>query len=324
MTSLNIVQSKSQTEQVSSAIIDKLYRLALTSKVESNTSDFNMSLQGNITAYAAYKDAVDYLTSKFQNLIINVNSYYIRFLDNQFERICVNNYSSDGIGCTAGDLSAVTKFSDQFKQDVSNSSIQCLDLRYFIGLSGDLWYKNFSNISTLESAYVKNIQKSVALNFVYNCGTGGSEGTKPTLNRLIIDGAHLSLTDSTMSVDNRQPRCLAGSTENKQNYGTLAIRRIGPRVTLEFPNEYNSYFVIGDYFTRGISIQNFYLDEKNPERVKLSQGYGDNINRVVNMYVPLGCAQAYAASTTWGQLRTSEFLEYDFDNDPDGIFSVFD
>jgi len=98
----------------------------------------------------------------------------------------------------------------------------------------------------------------------------------------------------------------------------MAIRRIAPRRSWDSSSTY--YYYIGDYFTRGISISNFYLGETNPERVRLRQGYGDNItNGVTNFYVPIGCSQAYANSTTWSAY-TGQFLEYDFETDPDHIF----
>lgn len=57
-----------------------------------------------------------------------------------------------------------------------------------------------------------------------------------------------------------------------------------------------------------------------------SEGYGDNLARISNIYVPIGMAQAYIDNGTWvhdGVART-DFIEYDFDTDPDGIFSVLD
>ena len=55
------------------------------------------------------------------------------------------------------------------------------------------------------------------------------------------------------------------------------------------------------------------------------RAYGDNINRVTNIYVPVGMRQAYidkAWSDDGGSTIRTNFIEYDFDTDPDGIFSV--
>ena len=110
MTNLTIQQSTSSVENVSAQLIDKLYRLALTSKVEDPSNTLTMSLQGNISATAAYEDAIVYLRAKFPNLTINVpeTGYYARFVDPVFGQACVTKYSTDGIGVTKAQLAAVS------------------------------------------------------------------------------------------------------------------------------------------------------------------------------------------------------------------------
>lgn len=113
MSNLSIIQTKSSTEQVTSAVIETLYRLALTSKVADPSSSFTMSLQGNISAPAAYQDSVEYLQQKFQGLIINipVGKFYLRFKDPVIEQWCITR-CGDGVGVTQADAAGIVKTSD--------------------------------------------------------------------------------------------------------------------------------------------------------------------------------------------------------------------
>lgn len=116
MKELKIEQNESLIENVSSSVIDKLYRLALESKVADESNDFEISLSGNLQAPSAYEDAVLFLTAKFPKLHINIpnNNYYIRFADPIFEKICKENWSSDGVGITKTDLSQITTIRKEF------------------------------------------------------------------------------------------------------------------------------------------------------------------------------------------------------------------
>lgn len=109
MKDLIIEQNESLVENVSSSVIDKLYQIAL-------NSENHVSLSGNIQAVSAYEDAVQYLTAKFPKLHITVpnNNYYIRFADPVFERICKENWSSDGVGVTKTNLSQITTIRKEF------------------------------------------------------------------------------------------------------------------------------------------------------------------------------------------------------------------
>ena len=320
---LEVLQNESVTEQnVTSETIEKLYELAYSnpSLGISSKLDATSNLQGTLSLYATYQDYVTYLQAKYPNLHINTTTYYYRFKDKELNNICAQ-FFGDGIGVTTGELIAVSKFSDEFRAAINSSTIQHLDLGGFIGITNFLSSMAFKNISTLKTVYLKDVHKGVDLNFVYGCGQVRPGDSKPTLEKLVVDGIFLDDTDSKLLQNTTNPRFFTGSTNNGSHFETIAVRRIAPKVTIELPSSSGSYYRIGDYFTRGIGITNFYLGEPNPERVQLTQGYGDNLNKVVHFYVPIGCAQAYANSSTWGALRSSEFLEYDFDNDPNGIFT---
>lgn len=320
---LEVLQSESVTEQnVTSATIEKLYDLAYSNPSLGITSklDATSNLQGTLSLYATYQDYVTYLQNKYPNLHINATTYYYRFKDKELNNICAQLFG-DGIGVTTGELTAVSSFTNEFKTAVNSSTIQHLDLGGFIGVDQHFSSQTFQNISTLKTVYLKDIPRAIDLNFVRACGQVRPGDSKPTLEKLVIDGVFLNDTDAKLLQNTYTSRFLTGGTNNGSNYETIAIRRIAPKVTIELPSSNGSYYRIGDYLTRSINITNFYLGEPNPERVQLTQGYGDSINRIVNFYVPIGCATAYANSSTWGALRSSEFLEYDFDNDPNGIFT---
>lgn len=144
MTSLNIQQNTQQSENVSSTVIEKLYNLALISTVEDQNSSFSMSLQGNISAPAAYEDSVLYLRSKFPNLTINIpqGKYYLRFRDPVISNYSINTYG-DGIGITQADAAGVSRGFWGYYSNASNgmpdelkSQVTCLDdFQYFTGIN---------------------------------------------------------------------------------------------------------------------------------------------------------------------------------------------
>ena len=112
MTSLHIQQSTQSSETVSSAVIEKLYNLAIISTVEDENSTFEMSLTGSIYANAAYETSVLYLREKFPQLTINIrdNNYYIKFADPLVEQALVGSlYCSDGVGFSLNDALLMTR-----------------------------------------------------------------------------------------------------------------------------------------------------------------------------------------------------------------------
>ena len=101
MTHLRIEQSDSATEQVSSAVIKKLYDLAISGDLD-NTSN----LQGRLHTTVTYKEYVDVLcksqqnpSGMFPNLYISSDNYYILFQDPEVERILKDSIG-DGVGVT--------------------------------------------------------------------------------------------------------------------------------------------------------------------------------------------------------------------------------
>lgn len=159
MNSLTIQQGNT-SESVPSTVIDKLYRLALTSKVEDSNNALEMSLSGNISPVSAYEDAVTYLRSKFPNLTINTPSsgFYIRFADSAIEQLCISNFSSDGVGLSTGDAQSVSKIPNNFARD--NTSVVSFDeLRYFGNIKiGDHAFNRCTNLTSIDLSNVTNIE----------------------------------------------------------------------------------------------------------------------------------------------------------------------
>ena len=142
MTSLNIQQSTQSSETVSSAVIEKLYNLAINSKVEDKNNSLTMTLQGNISVPAAFEDSVLYLRSKFPNLTINIpeNKYYIRFKDPVLRDFCKNTYG-DGIGVTKSEAAGVNTYTTFWGRNAMDSETKATvtsleDFQYFTGASG--------------------------------------------------------------------------------------------------------------------------------------------------------------------------------------------
>lgn len=141
LTDVNIAQNTSVIEDVSSATIDKLYRLTLNSKVEDLDNESTVQLSGNLRSTAAFEDAVAYLTSKFQDLYIQIpnNNYYVRLTDPEISAYCAQYYG-DGVGATRSNLSSVSggsffgneNFSSQYFDKSAVTSLE--DFQYFTGV----------------------------------------------------------------------------------------------------------------------------------------------------------------------------------------------
>lgn len=99
MTHLYIEQNTGLTEEVNSAIISKLYELAISGDLD-NTSD----LKGRLHTTACKDIHYEYLTGsvngtkRFPELYITADNLYISFVDSVAEQICESNWgTSDGV-----------------------------------------------------------------------------------------------------------------------------------------------------------------------------------------------------------------------------------
>lgn len=188
MTNLNIQQGQI-TENVTSEVIDKLYKLALASKVENSDNLFNMSLSGNIYASTAYEDAVVYLREKFPNLTINVptDGYFIRFIDPVISNIIINQFG-DGVGATRNQLSSVLTLNNRFRAYNYTDFLEAEsydDLQYFTGLTNYIFMLTFQNADDAlfkdTASYASNVKVMKKKSFTFPKTTiyvdGGSDNT---------------------------------------------------------------------------------------------------------------------------------------------------
>lgn len=100
MTNLRIEQN-AVTENVSAILLRKLYEIAVSATGQ-------VSLAGNLQTQYAYERDVQYLTSTFSDLFINVTTgYYIDFEDPIIAQLCINTYGN-GEGMTTAQAAAVS------------------------------------------------------------------------------------------------------------------------------------------------------------------------------------------------------------------------
>lgn len=175
MTHLKIIQNTTNTEQVTSDIIEELYNVS-----KSNQLDNSSDLQGRLEATNAYDDAINYLVDKYQNLYISVpeNNRYIRFEDPNM--ITYLNYI--GVGSNghitktqaAAATSVATSQTTFDNVDYKTLVIKFNEFKYFTGITqslggwsgssaGALW---FSGWTALEEVDISNI-KDLGHNGVY-------------------------------------------------------------------------------------------------------------------------------------------------------------
>lgn len=181
MTHLRIEQNNIQ-ENVSSAVIEKLYELAI-----SGDLDQNSNLAGVVSIPGGYVIWKNTLETMFPDFHLTMGKEYIPFNDPAFEAACVANFSSDGIGMTMADFQAVTD-SSPFTVFNGNSSITDMsELRYFINATGDIaqsideWRMyNLQNVTTIifpdqitgmynKSAYDSSTGSSQYRGWLYQC-----------------------------------------------------------------------------------------------------------------------------------------------------------
>lgn len=317
---LEIVQPKSSRETVSVQIINKLYSLAYSNPNQGIVSvlDNTSTISGAVSLYAANKKRVEYLAGtngvggngRFPDLLIYCTTYYIDFMDDAFATVCANVYGN-GEGVTSADIAAVqsvTSPQNLLQAIQNNSDIVTLDFRSFprMNLSGE---RNW-NLPSLQSVYANSVSVLSISSFR---NTGPITNNKYYLDKIIIGTLRYTDTHYTSF------RVLQGATTNPNTFGTIAIRNFDPHDGV-------TKITVGNYTTRNnCTITNLYLGN-SPFPLSYGEGYGDNLARISNIYVPVGMKQAYIDNGTWvhdGNART-DFIEYDFDTDPDGIFSVLD
>lgn len=190
MTSLNIQQSTQSSETVTSALIEKLYNLAMNSTVEDENNSLEMSLTGSIYSISAYESSVLYLREKFPNLTITVrdNNFYIKFADSEVERVLVNNdISTDHIGVSKSDVNRLIILPNNLFKN--NTTIQSFnELQQFLSVQiGKSCFEGCTNLNQINLSKVTTIEDNAfngcnALSGSVNCPNLTSIGTNAFKN----------------------------------------------------------------------------------------------------------------------------------------------
>lgn len=190
MTSLNIQQSTQSSETVTSALIEKLYNLAINSTVEDENNSLEMSLTGSIYSISAYESSVLYLREKFPNLTITIrdNNFYIRFADSEVERVLINSdISTDHTGVSKSDVNRLVILPNNLFKN--NTTIQSFnELQQFLSVQiGNSCFEGCTNLNQINLSKATTIGNNAfnecsALSISVNCPNLTSIGTRAFKN----------------------------------------------------------------------------------------------------------------------------------------------
>ena len=155
MTHLNIQQGQN-IEVVSTSIIKKLYEAALSVPEPLEGEQDAAYMSGNLQVDRTYRAQVQYLTTRFPDLHINVtDSYYIPFEDSNVQSVLMaNNISSDGIGITETDASTAN-LGTIFKDNTAITSFN--EFGYFSRANSSPSANMFRDCTNLEEIDLSNV-----------------------------------------------------------------------------------------------------------------------------------------------------------------------
>lgn len=158
MTHLRIEQN-SNIEIVNSILIQKLHDISLSIPEPVQGQEDDAQISGNIQSNCAYETDVNYLTTRFPNLQINITQdYYIPFEDSALGNFVVQ-HNGDGIGCTYAMAAGVTSRNTFWGTQMSNtqkSQVTSLnDFQYFTGINNSIddnsaLISGFSNATSIK------------------------------------------------------------------------------------------------------------------------------------------------------------------------------
>lgn len=146
MTHLNIQQGQN-VEIVNTQVIKRLYNAAQSVPLPEEGEQDQANMSGNLQVDKSYRNQVEYLTTRFPNLYINVTTdYYVEFEDPVVRNYCSQQYG-DGVGVTRTALAGVTSNEDmwssnhqalikQMPSDLKSQVTTLNDFQYFTG-TGD-------------------------------------------------------------------------------------------------------------------------------------------------------------------------------------------
>lgn len=169
---LEINQATDRTERVANSVVTKLYNLAFTNGIQESQLDSLSTVVGSISVAATYDAYITYLTTRFPNLYITADSTYIKFVNNEFERILIAKGVGDGTGITQNDAAQVSSVTGWFN---SSTSVDFTDLQYLTkyGLTITNLYSfsagTLNSLNILQGTYASpTVFNTVEINFPRN------------------------------------------------------------------------------------------------------------------------------------------------------------
>lgn len=281
---LYIEQNTDITETVDSAVIKKLYELAV------GGLDNTSNLIGTVSVDVVSQKMKDYLESMFHNFHINATVYSATFDDPVWEQLCIQYVGSNG-AVTEAQMRALTDIPTGMLS--SNSSLRIIDFGYCNFTSSDWANKfdscTFSNLTTLIIGGD-------------NAPAYHRSGIKPIMQK--IGATHLDKAIQGPSVE--FPGASYGGSVDV--LGIKDIPTIGGYLT-------RGGFTIGKMYiwqTTPPTWMTAYGDDNNTNigEVYVPVGYMQTYLNDTNF------TNAWNTSTLQSKIH-----EYDFDADPDGIFA---
>lgn len=285
MKTLKITQNTS-AEKVTDNTISKLYKLTVGDSTTPPIAQ-NVELEGYIRADHGKRAQIKYLKEKFPKLQIDVpeSGLYLDFDDPVFEQFIIDTWFPEQSGVTLVNALSINSLPDGTFNNFENASeIETIDFRYS---SFGSWRDGFFSLPKLKYVYIKSVSGINQLNSFHK---------DAVIEKCIIGHAEYIFGGGPYAQD-----C---------HIKILGIKSFGVKETDNY----------GDYLVRRSTIDKLYLGD--PVAHDISFGYGDDINRVGEIYVPVGMKETFAAMNGWSKRDPAlGFIEYDFDTDPDGIFA---
>lgn len=198
MTHLRIQQSDSAIEQVSSAVISKLYELA-TSRDLDQTSD----LVGRLHTTATYQEYIDAIRAEYSGLYITSDKYYVHFADSEANRILKDVYVSqdmqtiylgDGIGVIQTYFSLPRLFPNGWFN--GNTVLQSFNELSKMTACTEIYASAFKECTNLRSVNLQNI-RTIGTAAFQNCTSLKSLGNVNNLENLgtrVFEGCDITGT----------------------------------------------------------------------------------------------------------------------------------
>lgn len=271
---VTIQQDTSRTEQVSTKLIDLLYKTALNNE--------NVYLSGRVKATGIHQRAYDYLNNKemFPELYLEKEFMYLSFEDDNMEQLAVDLYSKDGVGVTLKDMEEA-----EYNSNFNNSSyfldngVEHIDLRWCSFVKANGYNQNIRIVA--KTAIIGKAR----LNLAYS-------NLIEKIDRIIF---HTTIYWQIQGNSNN-------ASTGRINIGTLGVLNADG---------------MSDYSFRYCHIDKLYIGNETPPSYKA--GTYSLITNCDVIYVPVGSLEVYKSATNgWSG---GNFVEYDFDADPDGIFT---